>query len=353
LNRVKGFRIAAVAAAVIAGSVVMPSAQRPVDAATTQTGADDAGAKSYAAHCAICHGDHREGNLPAFPPLAGIGHRMTDDQLAMMIHKGKGRMPGFPDLNGGELSGLEHFLTTAAEPVTAAANEGGEAGDEAKAGSALFRQNCGFCHGRDAMGGETGPDLTASKLVKGDKTGEQIATVIREGRPNNRMPSFNFSSQEVASLIAFIRARGNAAALHPGGRRGVSIEDLQTGNVAAGKAYFEGPGGCVKCHSASGDLAGIAKRYEGLQLEMRMLYPRDAKSTLTVTLPSGEKITGTLAYHDEFTIALRDATGQYRSWAVNRVHFTVDEPVKAHEEQFPKYSDADVHNLMAYLQTLK
>jgi mono/diheme cytochrome c family protein len=346
LIRVKGFRIAAVAAAVIAGFFVVTSA-------AAQNGADDAGAKSYVAHCAICHGDHREGNLPAFPPLAGIGHRMTDDQLAAMIHKGKGRMPGFPDLNGAELTGLEHFLTTTSEPGTAAANEAGEAGDEAKAGSALFRQNCGFCHGRDAMGGETGPDLTASKLVKGDKTGEQIAAVIREGRPNNRMPSFNFSSQEVASLIAFIRARGNAAALHPGGRRGVSIEDLQTGNVAAGKQYFEGAGGCVKCHSASGDLAGIAKRYEGLQLEMRMLYPRDTKSTLTVTLPSGEKVTGTLAYRDEFTIALRDANGQYRSWAVNRVHYTVDEPVKAHEEQFPRYTDEDVHNLMAYLQTLK
>ena len=345
--------MAAVAAAVIAGSLVMPAGQRPAESPAAQRGADEAGAKSYAAHCAICHGDHREGNLPAFPPLAGIGHRMTDDQLATMIHKGKGRMPGFPDLNGSELTGLEHFLTTTAEPVTAAANEGGEGGDEAKAGSALFRQNCGFCHGRDAMGGETGPDLTASKLVKGDKTGEQIAAVIREGRPNNRMPSFNFSNQEVAGLIAFIRARGNAAALHPGGRRGVSVEDLQTGNAAAGKSYFEGPGGCVKCHSASGDLAGIAKRYEGLQLEMRMLYPRDAKSTLTVTLPSGEKITGTLAYRDEFTIAMRDANGTYRSWAVNRVHFTVDEPVKAHEEQFPKYTDEDVHNLMAYLQTLK
>jgi mono/diheme cytochrome c family protein len=345
LNRLTGLGIAGVAALMIAGSLV----------AAAQTGTDDAGAKSYAVHCAICHGDHREGNLPAFPPLAGIGHRMTDDQIAMMVHKGKGRMPGFPDLNGPELTALEHFLTTT-EPATAApsaATEGETGGDQARAGGALFRQNCAFCHGRDAMGGETGPDLTASKLVKGDKTGEQIAAVIREGRPNNRMPSFNFSSQEVASIIAFIRARGNAAALHPGGRRGVSVEDLQTGNAAAGKQYFEGPGGCVKCHSASGDLAGIAKRYEGLQLEMRMLYPRDAKSTVTVTLPSGEKVTGTLAYRDEFTIALRDAKGQYRSWAVNRVHFTVDDPVQAHVEQFPKYTDEDVHNLMAYLQTLK
>ena len=352
--RLWGFRIAAVVAAFVAGSFVAQFVQRPVDAAAAQSGADAAGAKSYAEHCAVCHGDQREGNLPAFPPLAGIGHRMTGDQLTAMVHTGKGRMPGFPDLKGDELTALVHFVSTAPEPAAAGgAGEGEAGGEEVKAGGALFRQNCAFCHGRDAMGGETGPDLTASKLVKGDKTGEQISGVIREGRPNNRMPSFNFSSQEVAGLIAFIRARGNAAALHPGGRRGVAVEDLQTGNAAAGREYFEGAGGCVKCHSATGDLAGLARRYEGLQLEERMLYPRDAKSTLTVTLPSGEKVTGVLAYRDEFTIALRDANGVYHSWAANRVHYTVDEPVKAHVAQFEKYTDEDVHNLMAYLQTLR
>ena len=100
------------------------------------------------------------------------------------------------------------------------------------------------------MGGETGPDLTESKLVLSDQTGEKIAAVIREGRPDNKMPGFNFSSQEMQSIIAFIRARETAAKTHPGGRRGVSIEDLQTGNAQAGKQYFEGAGGCTKCHSA-------------------------------------------------------------------------------------------------------
>jgi cytochrome c oxidase cbb3-type subunit III len=177
--------------------------------------------------------------------------------------------------------------------------------------------------------------------------------VVREGRPNNKMPSFNFSSQEIDSLVAFIRAREVAAAAHPGGRRGVAVEDLQTGNVEAGRQFFEGSGGCVQCHSAHGDLAGLASRYEGLQLEERMLFPRDAKSTVTVTLPSGEKLTGTLAYRDEFTIALRDANGAYHSWATSRVRYTVDSPVEAHVKLFPKYTDDDVHNLMAYLQTLR
>jgi cytochrome c oxidase cbb3-type subunit 3 len=223
---------------------------------------------------------------------------------------------------------------------------------QAAAGVQLFRQNCAFCHGRDAMGGEGGPDLTQSKLLLGDTTGDKIASVIRQGRPNTPMPAFNFSREQIASLVAFIRTQVQAAAKHAGGRRGVTIADLQTGSVAAGKAYFYGAGGCSKCHSPTGDLAGVATRYQGLQLEERMLYPRGAKSTLTVTLPSGKKWVGPLAYQDEFTVAMQTPDG-YRSWSTHRVRFTVDSPAGAHVLQFPKYTDADVHNLMAYLQTLK
>ena len=137
-------------------------------------------------------------------------------------------------------------------------------------------------------------------------------------------------------------------------RRGaVDVEDLQTGNVAAGKAYFNGEGGCSKCHSPTGDLAGVATRHEGLELEMRMLYPRDVVSKVMVTLPSGEKLAGTVAYQDEFVLGMRDSKGSYHSWPVGEIKFAVDSPVDAHAEQFPKYTDDDIHNLMAYIQTLK
>jgi len=317
--------------------------------------APDAGAASYAKHCAVCHGEQREGNLPGFPPLMGLAHRMSENQISDVIHKGKGRMPGFPKLQNGELTALLHYLTAPGPGPQDAGNtpKGGEGSDIAEAGRALFHQNCSFCHGRDAMGGETGPDLTQSKLVLSDTTGEKIAGVIREGRPDNKMPGFNFSPQEIRGIIAFIRAREAAAKAHPGGRRGVSVEDLQTGNAQAGKQYFEGAGGCAKCHSATGDLAGVARRYQGLQLEERMLYPKGAKSMVTVTLGSGETVKGEVAYQDEFTIALRDSNGIYRSWPTDKVKFSVDSPADAHVEQFPKYTDDDIHNLMAYLQTLK
>jgi cytochrome c oxidase cbb3-type subunit III len=226
---------------------------------------------------------------------------------------------------------------------------------QVQAGSSLFQQNCAFCHGRDAMGGETGPDLTRSKLVLSDTDGTKIGEVIHNGRLNTekKMPAFQMSDEQVAELVAFIRARVEAAAKMQGGRRGVDVSDLQTGNVEAGKAYFNGAGHCSNCHSPTGDLAGIARRYEGLHLEERMLYPQNAKSTVVVTLPSGEKVSGTLAYLDEFTVGLRDSSDTYRSWPVDKVKYTVNSPVEAHVEQFSKYTDADIHNLMAYLQTLR
>lgn len=317
------------------------------------------GANAYESHCAICHGEQREGILPAFPPLVGIQHQKTDAQIIDLIHTGKGRMPAFPKLQGSELTALVHYLSspalsTADSGVTVSGPPSGvHSSGLVDAGKSLFQQNCAFCHGRDAMGGETGPDLTRSKLVLADVAGDKISEVVRDGRPEKKMPAFNFSGQEVTSLAAFIHSQEKKASTMKGGRRGVDVADLQTGNVAQGEKYFNGAGTCAKCHSATGDLAGIAKRFEGLQLEMRMLYPRGAKSKVVVTLPSGEKLAGTLAYQDEFVIGMRDQSGTYHSWKVKNVKFQVSSPVDAHVDLFSKYTDDDIHNLMAYLQTLR
>lgn len=220
-------------------------------------------------------------------------------------------------------------------------------------GSALFRQDCSFCHGRDAGGGETGPDLTRSKLVSQDVDGDKIGVVIRNGRPDKGMPRFDRSDEQIASLVAFIHTQQHNSSTRSGGRKGVDASDLQTGNVEAGKKYFYGAGGCAACHSPTGDLAGVASRYQGLELEETMLYPKHAKSKVTVTLASGQTITGTLRYLDEFTVGLMDATGSYRSWRIADVHYKLDSPVDAHVELFSKYTDDDVHNLMAFIQTLR
>jgi cytochrome c oxidase cbb3-type subunit III len=239
-----------------------------------------------------------------------------------------------------------------APPVTQIAGQ--NPSETSAAGGSLFQQNCAFCHGRDAGGGETGPDLTRSKLVSSDVGGNKIGDVVLHGRSDKGMPAFSsLSNEQITDLAAFIHLQQDKAMAQSGKRKGVDVSDLQTGNAEAGKAYFNGEGGCSRCHSPTGDLAGVASRYQGLQLEERMLYPKEVKSKVTVTLPSGETIAGMLEYLDEFTVGLRDASGRYRSWTVSNVKYKVDSPVDAHVTLFSKYTDADIHNLMAYMQTLR
>jgi cytochrome c oxidase cbb3-type subunit III len=222
-----------------------------------------------------------------------------------------------------------------------------------ESGRILFRQDCSFCHGREAGGGEGGPDLTRSKLVTQDVGGDKIGPTVRNGRADKGMPSFNLSDQPLAALTAFIHAQQDIASSNKGGRKGVDAADLQTGNAEAGKRYFQGAGGCAACHSPTGDLAGIASRLKGLELEQQMLYPKPAKSKATVILASGKTIAGTLQYLDEFTIGITDPEGSYRSWRTADVQYEVDPALNAHVELLSKYTDANIHDLMAYLQTLR
>jgi cytochrome c oxidase cbb3-type subunit 3 len=226
------------------------------------------------------------------------------------------------------------------------------------AGQAVFLQNCAFCHGRDAGGGETGPDLTRSSVVAEDVRGDKIGPVVHGGRADKGMPAFNLSDQDLAAVVAFIHDQKTKADSNEGGRQHVSPSDLNTGNAQAGKEFFNGAGKCATCHSPTGDLAGVATRLQGLALLERMLYPAPGRgaaplATVTVTDAKGQTITGKLAYRDEFTIALRDAVGRYRSWPTNEVKYTVNDPLQAHADLLGKYTDEEMHNVLAYLQTLK
>lgn len=246
--------------------------------------------------------------------------------------------------------------------------------EELRAGQEVFVAQCGFCHGRNARGGQSGPDLVHSELLARDINGEKIGPVIRNGRLDKGMPAFGLRQDELAGIVAFLhelrtktRQRSTSAAIadakkeKEGGRRSVDLADLKTGDPEAGKQYFNGAGGCTECHSPTGDLAGVASRFQGLELLQRMLYPvrRGARArtarfaTATVTLPTGETVSGKLAYQDEFSIAVVDSSGWYRSWPSSQVKFTVVDPLESHSKQLGRYTDEDMHNLLAYLQTLR
>ncbi len=179
-----------------------------------------------------------------------------------------------------------------------------------QAGELRFTSQCGFCHGRDAAGGETGPDLTRSKLVAEDNRGDKIGPLVRAGRPDQGMPAFSLSDADLAAIVAFIHDQKTKAEALGGGRRSVDDADLATGDATAGRRYFNAAGGCSACHSTTGDLAGIASRYHGLALLQRMLYPSGRPAP-------------------------------------------PPEALSAHFDQLGKYTDDDMHNVYAYLVTLK
>jgi cytochrome c oxidase cbb3-type subunit 3 len=199
-------------------------------------------------------------------------------------------------------------------------------------------------------------------LVAADTRGDRLIPLVRAGRPDKGMPAFTLSETDLTAIVAFIHDQKTQADNAVGGRRAVDVADLQTGNAAAGERYFANA--CARCHSGTGDLKGIASRLQGLQLLQRMLYPSPAggrggvdpsriPQTVTVTPKGGAAVTGKLAYRDEFTIALYDANGAQRSWPTSQVTFTVTDPLQAHIEQLAKYTDGDMHDVLAYVQTLK
>ena len=226
-----------------------------------------------------------------------------------------------------------------------------------QAGEQRFAAQCGFCHGRDAAGGESGPDLTRSELVAQDVRGDKIRPLVRAGRPDAGMPSFALSDAELNSIVAFVHNQMDQFAKLGGGRRTVEPADLATGNAADGRAYFNGAGGCSQCHSATDDLAGIASRYRGLALLQRMLYPSGRRAPAPpkaiFTLESGQTITAPLVAQDEFSVTVLDPLGARQTYQRDAVHVKIDDPMAAHFTQLGKYTDATMHNVFAYLDTLK
>ena len=244
-------------------------------------------------------------------------------------------------------SGVLRAQLTAREKDTAAVDRG----------RTLFEQSCGFCHGPDATGAR-GPDLVRSALVAHDVNGNLIGEVIRHGRADKGMPAMaTMTDEQVGDIARFLHARAAEAIESSGVPSAYPVEKLLTGSADTGKAFFNGAGGCKNCHSPTGDLARIAAKYSAIELEAHMLYPDSrqptAHATVLVTLPSGEQIKGLLVHADDFMVGLRDASGWYRAFPRDGVKLELQDPLTAHRELLGKLTQADVHNLFAYLETLK
>ena len=226
--------------------------------------------------------------------------------------------------------------------------------EDVKRGNDKFQQSCAICHGTGARGG-SGSSLVDSSLVRHDVNGNLIAPVVQEGRPDKGMPAFpTLTAPQVSDIAAFLHARivVTSSTESHGPVGGYQLKRLLTGNIEAGKQFFNGEGKCATCHSPQKDLAGIAGKYSPVELESRFLYPPVDLRTATISLPSNKKVSGRLVHLDGFYVAIVDDAGWYRP-ASAHVKVEVKDPLNGHLELLGKYKDKDIHDVFSYLETLK
>jgi mono/diheme cytochrome c family protein len=230
-------------------------------------------------------------------------------------------------------------------------------------GRAVYGVECITCHGSTARGTDSAPSLIRSIVVLNDRYGSLLGPFFQKGHPmQSGRPSAELSLSQAVDLMHFLRQRINDTLR---GSAVFTVGDIVSGNAAAGKAWFDGAGRCATCHSATGDLAGLATRMPApVDIQQRMLFPirRAGRGgevtrtdvTVTVSQPSGATISGVLVQEDDFFVTLRDRAGLVR--VVRKaagVKIETNDPLRAHRELLDRVTDANMHDLVAYLVTLR
>jgi mono/diheme cytochrome c family protein len=225
--------------------------------------------------------------------------------------------------------------------------------DDASAtrGRAVYAQYCINCHGSNVKGGDDGPDLIRSVVVLHDRLGDEIGPAMKKLSNHPR----DLTQDQILDLSHFLHQRVESTSNN---RNTNQPPNVLTGDVAAGKAYFNGAGKCSSCHSPTGDLAGYGTRTPPINIQQNFLFPRIARggkqTEVTVTPATGPTVSGILVRIDDFNVSLRGADGQTQTFrrAAN-VKVDVRDPLAAHHGLLDQYTDADMHNITAYLESLK
>jgi mono/diheme cytochrome c family protein len=254
-----------------------------------------------------------------------------------------------PPAQGGRRSNIREFLGLGPPPDPVAAERG----------APLYAAGCAFCHGANARGGASGPSLVRSVLVLHDEGGNAIGPYLLKGAPEKGMPAFpQLAESQTYDIAQFLHMQIELAA-----NRGTYKRlDIVTGDARRGEAFFNGDGGCSACHSPTGDLAKIGSRLAPDQIQTRFLWPAGGgpgapprPRRATVTLPDGTTVTGAIKRLDDFHVSLYDAKGDFHSFSRSGGHVKVEveDRLKAHRELLDKYTNENMHDLTAYLVTLK
>jgi cytochrome c oxidase cbb3-type subunit 3 len=239
-------------------------------------------------------------------------------------------------------------------------------------GKSLYGISCTGCHGADLRGGDIGgPNLLRSQVALSDREGEQIVPIIQGSRQASGMPAIPMSPEDAKAVASYVRS-----VLETIGRQGTppgvgkAPPSILVGDAAAGQKYFDSK--CASCHSATDDLKGIATRISDPKTLQNTWVsgggggrrgrgaapatePNRRTVTASVTLPSGETIEGRLSRIDDFLVTLQLPDASLRSFRRNGdvPKVVVKDPMKAHRDLLAVYSDKDMHDVTAYLVTLK
>ena len=194
-----------------------------------------------------------------------------------------------------------------------------------------------------------------------------IVPIIQGSLPG--MPAIKMSPEDAKAVAAYVRS-----VLATIGRQGKppssgeAPPNVLVGNAAEGKAYFDAK--CGSCHSATGDLRGIADRIP-IRRFCRIPGSRrraagagrgagrsSAARAVTATVDTSHRASPSRARVvriDDFLVTVELADGTTRTFRRNGdvPKVEVHDPLKAHRDLLSVYSDKDMHDVTAYLVTLK
>jgi mono/diheme cytochrome c family protein len=229
-------------------------------------------------------------------------------------------------------------------------------------GRALYGVECITCHGSTARGTAEAPSLVRSLTVLNDRYGTLLGPFFAAGHAmQSGRSSVELTGTAVVDLMHFLRQRVNDTLR---GSPVFTVQDILTGDPKAGQAYFSGAGGCTACHSATGDLAGLASRLAApVDIQQRMLFPprrlvgaaaSRTAVTVTVTGVGPSPVTGTLVLEDDFFVTVREPEGRVRTMRKGPdVSIVKADPLQAHHDLLDRLTDQHMHDLTAYLVSLK